>query len=187
MHRIAIFASGSGTNAEKIIGHFRGDENSSVSLIVCNKPNAGVIERAQQYGIAVKLVERTSFYEADKLLAELENNGITFIVLAGFLWLIPAYLIKAFPNKIINLHPALLPKFGGKGMYGMNVHRAVLQSGEKESGITIHYVNEKYDEGQIIFQARCCIEQTDTPESLQKKVQQLEHEHFPKVIENQLS
>lgn len=180
---IAIFASGSGTNAEQIISHFKGSPEGRVKILCSNKPDAYAIVRAKKHNIPTCIFSRDDFYRSDKIIEILKDEGIDLIVLAGFLWLVPLNLIRAFPNKIINIHPALLPNYGGKGMYGMHVHQAVIDSGDAESGISIHYVNEKYDEGKIIFQARCKIELDDTPEILAKKIHQLEHEYFPKVIE----
>lgn len=182
-HKIAIFASGAGTNAKKIIEHFIPSDKINVALIVCNKPNAGVVDTARKYQIPVLLIEKKKFFEGNNYLDELKNTSITFIVLAGFLWKLPAALIKAYQNKIINIHPALLPKYGGKGMYGHYVHEAVIKTEEKESGITIHYVDELYDHGQHIFQTTCPVLPDDTPEKLAKKIQLLEHEYYPKVIE----
>lgn len=181
--KIAIFASGAGSNAEKIIIHLLQHSSIKVAVVVCNKPEAGVLSIANNHHIPTLLIEKERFFRGDSYLTELSNYGIDFIVLAGFLWKIPEALIAAYPNKIINIHPALLPKYGGKGMYGMRVHEAVIAAGEKESGITIHYVNEHFDEGEPIFQARCPIEPTDTPESLAQKVHALEHRHFPEVVE----
>lgn len=182
MKKIAIFASGAGTNAQKIIAHFRG-KKIAVSLIVCNNPKAGVIRVARSEQIPLLLIDKNSFYHSEAVPEKLQSEKIQWLVLAGFLWLVPQNIIRLFPDRIINLHPALLPKFGGKGMYGLQVHRAVIEAGEKESGITIHYVNEKYDEGKIIVQKKCLVEKTDTPETLQKKVQTLEHDWYPKVLE----
>jgi phosphoribosylglycinamide formyltransferase 1 len=182
-HRIAIFASGTGTNAKKIIDHFIASDKIAVTLIVCNKPNAGVIQIAEEYQISVLLIEKKKFLEGNHYIDELRNAGITFIVLAGFLWKLPLALIKAYQNKIVNIHPALLPKYGGKGMYGHHVHEAVIKTAEKESGITIHYVDELYDHGQHIFQTTCPVLPDDTPEKLAKRIQLLEHEYYPKVIE----
>ena len=184
--RIAIFASGAGTNAEKIIAHLNHHSSIEVSLVVCNKPGAGVLSIASANGIPTLLIERDHFFRGDTYLPELSAHGINFIVLAGFLWKIPEALIAAYPDRIINIHPALLPKYGGKGMYGMKVHEAVIAAGEKESGITIHYVNEHFDEGKPIFQASCPIEPDETPESLAQKIHMLEHRHFPEVITNLL-
>jgi len=183
MKQIAIFASGSGTNAENIARYFRNHPAIKVSLILANKPDAYVLERAKNLGIPSYVFNRQEFYESEKVLDLLIQNNINFLVLAGFLWLVPDYLLKAYPNRIINIHPALLPKFGGKGMYGEKVHQAVISSGEKRTGISIHYVNEHYDEGQIIFQESFEIEPGATPESIAQKVHKLEYEHFPKVIE----
>lgn len=180
---IAIFASGAGSNARKIIEHLRDHDSIRVALIVCNKPGAGVLAIADEYGIDTLLIEKERFFRGDAYMPELAARNIGFIVLAGFLWKIPGALILAYPRKIINIHPALLPGYGGKGMYGMHVHEAVIAAGEKESGITIHYVNEKFDEGEHIFQSSCPIEQADTPESLAQKIHALEHLHFPIVIE----
>ena len=190
LHRaplIAIFASGAGSNAEKIIDHFDGRKNvGKVALIVCNKTGAGVLNIAKKNIIDTLLIEKEPFYSEDIYINELKQRGIDFIVLAGFLWKIPVSLIKAYPNKIVNIHPALLPKYGGKGMYGNKVHEAVIAAAEKESGITIHYVDELYDHGNIIFQTTCTINETDTPDSLAKKIRLLEHQHYPLVIEQVL-
>lgn len=183
MIRIAIFASGSGTNAERIIQHFADVEDIEVSLVVCNKAKAGVLDIAERWGIPSILINRDFFYSTDQMLFELKQQSIDFIVLAGFLWMIPEYLTNAFPEKMVNIHPALLPKFGGKGMYGMHVHEAVKNAGEKLSGITIHYVNNKYDDGAVVFQASCSVTEEDTPEDIRRKVQILEHRHFPEVVE----
>jgi len=183
MRRVAIFASGSGTNAENIIKQFFYSENIMVAAVFCNKPNAPVIEKVRRYGIAAVVFGREDLYDTNRVLRDLRDFEIDFIVLAGFMWLVPDYLIKEYPNKIINIHPALLPKYGGKGMYGSKVHQAVIDNKEKESGITIHYVNERYDDGQIIYQHKCEVSADDTPESLAKKVHQLEYEYYPQVIE----
>lgn len=177
---LAIFASGSGTNAENIVNYFSNHEQINVSLIISNKPNAYVLQRAEKLNVPSKVFDRTAFSQPD-FLEELEN--IDYIILAGFLWLIPGYLIEAFPNKIINIHPALLPNYGGKGMYGSHVHEAVIKAGEKESGITIHLVNEEYDKGVHLFQAKCVVGEEDTPDTLAQKIHELEHTHFPKEIE----
>lgn len=181
--RLAIFASGTGTNAEKIIQHFSGHPQIKVALIVCNKPGAGVTEIAQANQIPLQMIDKEPFFRGDGYTSQLKEKNIDFIVLAGFLWKIPETLINAYPDKIINIHPALLPKFGGKGMYGSKVHEAVIAMGEKESGITIHFVNEHFDEGKPIFQAKCPVEADDTPESLAQKVHRLEHTHFPVIVE----
>jgi len=184
MKQIAIFASGEGTNAKRIIEYLREKSNSSivVSLIVCNKPGAGVLKLAAENDISTIMIEKEKFFRGNAYVDELKAAGIDFIVLAGFLWKIPDALIKAYRNKIINIHPALLPKYGGKGMYGHFVHEAVIANKEKESGISIHYVDEVYDHGQIILQATCPITEADTPETLAKKVQLLEHRHFPAAV-----
>jgi len=183
MKNIAIFASGGGSNAQKIIEHFEGKETAQVSLIISNKANAGVLEKAVAFDIPTLLIKREKFYKTEDILKELDTYSIDFVVLAGFLWLVPTYLVKAYKNRILNIHPALLPEYGGKGMYGINVHRAVKGAGEKVSGMTIHFVNEHYDEGGIIFQATCHISPTDTPESIAKNVLALEHRYFPEIIE----
>ena len=180
--RIAIFASGNGTNAEKIFEYFQDHPKITVALLLSNKTDAGVISRAIKFNIPTRVCSRHEFYETDLIVNKLQEKKIDLIVLAGFLWLIPPNLITAYPEKIINIHPALLPKYGGKGMYGMNVHHAVKNAGEKESGITIHYVNENYDEGNIIVQETCRLTPDDTLETIAKKVQKLEHEFYPKVI-----
>lgn len=180
---IAIFASGAGSNAEKIIAHLENHSSIKVSLIVCNKPGAGVLGIAAANQIPTLLIEKERFFRGDAYLPELRSREIGFVVLAGFLWKVPDALVAAYSNKIINIHPALLPKYGGKGMYGMHVHEAVIAAGEKESGITIHYVNEHFDEGTPIFQATCPIEPGDTPEKLAEKIHVLEHRHFPEVVE----
>lgn len=182
-YRIAIFASGTGTNAHKIIQHFKTHPTIEVALIVCNKPGAGVLSIAENEGIPTLLIEKEPFFRGDGYVPELQNAGIQFIVLAGFLWKIPQSLIEAYRLHIINIHPALLPKYGGKGMYGAFVHTAVLAAGEKESGITIHFVDEHYDHGDVIFQASCPVEPGDTPESLASRIHQLEHQHFPLIVE----
>jgi phosphoribosylglycinamide formyltransferase-1 len=183
---IAVFASGSGSNAQKIFDHFKNHPRIKVSVVLCNKPNAFVIERAKQENIPVLMVDKISFKDETYLLPSLKNFQVDFIVLAGFLWLIPDFLTKAFSNKMVNIHPALLPKYGGKGMHGHFVHEAVFENKEKESGITVHYVNEVYDSGEIIFQAKCNVEGLN-PEEIAAAVLKLEHEHFPKVIDKLLS
>ena len=183
MHHIALFASGAGSNAQKIIEYFKGHTQIKVALVVCNKPGAGVISIAESATIPVLLVEKEKFFRGNAYIDVLKEQGISFIVLAGFLWKIPDSLIKAFPGKIINIHPALLPNYGGKGMYGSKVHDAVIANKEKESGITIHYVDEQYDHGDIIFQARCSLEESDTTQSLAQKIHLLEHAFYPKIVE----
>lgn len=183
MTRIAIFASGAGSNAAKIIEYFRNHETIGVVLVVCNKPDAGVLAIASKNNIPYIIIEKQQFFRGDAYVPFLKSKGIDFIVLAGFLWKIPSAILSAYPNSIINIHPALLPNYGGKGMYGLNVHAAVLEAGDTESGITIHYVDENYDNGDIIFQDKCIITPGDTPETLAQKVHTLEHQHFPRVIE----
>lgn len=182
MIKLAIFASGSGSNAENIYNHLSNNEQIKVDSIISNKADAFVHERAKKLNIPSYTFSKYEFQETDHILRFVKENKIDFIILAGFLLKIPQNLIDAFPNKIINIHPALLPKFGGKGMYGDNVHKAVVAAGEKESGITIHYINENYDEGNIVFQAKCEVLPTDTYEDVANKVHQLEYEYFPKVI-----
>ena len=182
--KIAIFASGSGTNAEKFFEKFQDHPLAEVRLLLTNNPRAGAIARAERFDIPVKIFDRPTFMQTDQIVHHLQEIGIDFIVLAGFMWLVPVNLIRAFPNRMVNIHPALLPAYGGKGMYGMYVHQAVVEAGEKVTGITIHYVNEKYDEGQIIFQARCDIAPGDTPEDIADKVHALEYQYYPKVVED---
>jgi formyltetrahydrofolate-dependent phosphoribosylglycinamide formyltransferase len=179
---LAIFASGAGSNAQQIINYFNGSTSTSIAVIICNKPNAGVLEIAQKAGIPSIIIEKERFFKGDHYLPELKALHIDYIILAGFLWKIPVELIAAYPKKIINIHPALLPGYGGKGMYGHYVHEAVIANKEKQSGITIHYVDELYDHGAIIFQATCNIDEDDNSETLAKKVHALEHLHFPTVI-----
>jgi phosphoribosylglycinamide formyltransferase-1 len=182
LKNLVIFASGSGSNAEKIIEHFAPLNVVKISQIYCNNSQAGVIERAKRLNIPCRIFQRDEFRNGT-ILQEIQELKTDWIILAGFLWLIPKEFTEAFPQRIINLHPALLPKFGGKGMYGHFVHEAVVANKENESGITIHFVNEKYDEGAIIFQSRFEVLPTDTPEDVAKKGQILEHRDFPKVIE----
>lgn len=186
MKRISIFASGTGTNAAKIIDRFTNHPSISVALIVSNKPDAGVLNIAAENNIETLIIDKTSFNDPQNCLAILRDRGIDWIVLAGFLWKIPSFFVDAYPLRIINIHPALLPKYGGKGMYGMYVHEAVVAAKERETGITIHYVNEHYDEGAIIFQAKCEVLSTDSPAQVADKVHQLEHRYFPEVIERLL-
>jgi phosphoribosylglycinamide formyltransferase-1 len=180
---IAIFASGSGTNAENIALHFKDSNDIHVAYILSNKPDAYVLERAKKMHIPTLVFTRHEFYETNDILQFLRKESIGWIILAGFLWLIPEYLVDAYPGKIVNIHPALLPGYGGKGMYGEKVHKAVIESGDKESGITIHYVNKEYDKGDIIFQGRCRVDPSDTPETLAARVHKLEYAHYPAVIE----
>lgn len=184
--RIAIFASGSGSNAQKIMEHFKKHPDAEVVIVLTNNPEAYVLQRADNFEIPSHIFDKHEFYKTDDVVRLLKNLQIDLIVLAGFLWLIPQNLLKAFPNKIINIHPALLPKFGGKGMYGDRVHQAVIEAGEEESGITIHYVNENFDEGETIHQSKFRIEEGDDIEMIKFKGQQLEHLHYPKVVEQVL-
>ena len=183
---IVIFASGAGSNAQEIINYFKKDQQTKVALIVCNNPKAGVLQIAANEQIPVLLIQKDRFKETG-YLPEIEKYDPKLIVLAGFLWMIPEILINHFPEKIINIHPALLPAYGGKGMYGSAVHNAVIDSKEKESGITIHYVDDKYDHGRTIFQAKCALDENESPESLAKKIHALEHEYYPVVIERVLN
>jgi phosphoribosylglycinamide formyltransferase-1 len=184
MRNIAVFASGSGTNAENIITYFSNRNSAKVSLVLSNNRQAMVLKRAEAHNIRTVFFERKEFYVTGKVLRYLTLYKIDFIVLAGFLWLVPGNIIEQFPGRIINIHPALLPAYGGKGMYGDTVHKAVLANHDKESGITIHYVNKLYDSGDVIFQERCIVDPTDTPDSLTAKVHALEYLHFPKIIED---
>lgn len=182
--KIALFASGSGSNAENIIEYFSESRELLFPIIVSNKSDAFVHERARRLGIPSYTFSAAQFREGTAIIELLQANAIDFIVLAGFLLKIQAPILQAYPNKIINIHPALLPKYGGKGMYGHHVHQAVVAAGERESGITIHYVNENYDEGAIIFQARCELTPFDTPETVAEKVHQLEYKYFPETIKS---
>ncbi len=184
MKRLALFASGSGTNVENIVKYFNSNKYAYCPCVFTNNVNAYVIERCITLDLKCRIFDRQEFVENDSILEELKTLNPDLIILAGFLWLIPSKIVKAFPGKIINIHPALLPKFGGKGMYGMRVHEAVVLQKEKETGITIHWVDEKYDEGSIIFQAKCDVSPTDTPELVAQKIHQLEHIHYPQVIES---
>ena len=186
MKKIAIFASGSGSNAENIINYFQNDAENVVKIVFCNKPNAYVLERAKRLNVPTFVFGREDFYHSDMVLNELKRLDIDMIVLAGFLWKVPDAIIEAYRERVVNIHPALLPSYGGKGMYGMKVHESVIAAGEKESGITIHYVNDHYDEGATIFQAKCEIAPGDTPDTLAEKVHALEYEHFPRVIKEVL-
>jgi phosphoribosylglycinamide formyltransferase-1 len=185
--KIAVFASGAGSNAAQIINWFHTHQTIRVALIVCNKPEAGVLKIAAQENIPSLIIDKEKFFHSDVYIKELKENKIDFIVLAGFLWKIPAALIKAFPERIINIHPALLPKHGGKGMYGNYVHQAVLDNKETQSGITVHYVDEVYDNGKIIFQATCPVLENDTAATLAQRIHTLEHKHYPGVIERFIS
>ena len=183
MKNIALFASGNGSNVENIVHHFRKTKTANVAVVFCNNPQAYVRERCMKLAIPCVLINKNDMGESKNILNLLRDFEIDFIVLAGYLSMIPDYLIHAFPKKIINVHPALLPKFGGKGMFGIHVHKAVIETKEKQTGITIHYVNEHYDKGEIIAQHTCEVTLNDTPETLAKKVQALELEYFPVAIE----
>ncbi len=183
MHRLTIFASGSGTNAENIIRYFRNDSRIRVSCVCANKPDAYVIQRAGRYGIDVLVFTRDDFYKSGKVIDYLEQKQIDWIILAGFLWLVPEALIQKYPNRILNIHPALLPKYGGKGMYGSSVHKAVIENHETQSGITIHLIDREYDKGSILFQATCPVYPGESPDQLAERVHQLEYEHYPRIIE----
>lgn len=184
MKKLAVFASGAGSNAQKIIDHFKDKtKNTKVQLVVCNKPEAGVLRIAEKEQIPFMVIEKETFFRGHGYVPQLREQGIDFVVLAGFLWKIPQTMIDAYPRRIVNIHPALLPGYGGKGMYGAFVHQAVIEAGEKESGITIHYVDEHYDHGDIILQAKCTVAPDDTPQSLAEKIHILEHRHYPQVIE----
>ena len=187
MKHIAIFASGSGSNAEEIARYFADQADVQVVLILTNNPQAGVIDRARRgFGcgqhVPVVVFDRPTFRESNRIVALLTAQNIDLIVLAGFMWLVPASLVQAFSGRIVNIHPALLPKFGGKGMFGGHVHQAVVAAGATESGITIHFVNEHYDEGQVVFQATCPVSPTDTPDDVAAKVHALEYAHYPRVV-----
>lgn len=186
MQRIAIFASGTGTNAARIIEHFTDHPTIQVSLVLSNNSKAAVLEKAAQANVKTYTFNRDDFYNSDRVLTKLTSHQIDFIVLAGFMWLVPKKLVQLYANRIINIHPALLPKFGGKGMYGMHVHRAVKEAGETETGITIHLVNEEYDKGRILAQVACPIDKKDTPETIATKIHSLEYTNFPPVIERYL-
>ena len=187
MKRIVIFASGSGTNAENLIKFFHDSDNATVIQVLSNNPHAKVLERAKNLKVSTLSFNRIEFSKTDDVLNVLKASNPDLIVLAGFLWKFPEHILNKFPNKVINVHPALLPKYGGKGMYGNHVHNAVVENNEPETGITIHYVNEHYDEGTIIFQAKCKVDKTDSAETVAAKIHQLEMEYFPKVIEKLLN
>ncbi|MBK7939944.1 MAG: phosphoribosylglycinamide formyltransferase [Lewinellaceae bacterium] len=182
MRNIAIFASGTGSNARKIIEYFKQSPEVRVALVVSNKKDAGVLDIAQEHGIPTRIINRQTFYESEEILDVLRIHHIDVVVLAGFLWLVPPYLVRAFPRRMVNIHPALLPRHGGKGMYGIHVHEAVKSAGDSETGITIHFVNEHYDEGDFVFQERCAVDPEDSPSDIARKVLQLEHRYFPEVI-----
>ncbi len=181
--KVAILASGNGTNAENIIRYFSGSETACVNLLIANRKDAYALERAKRLGVPSVYMGKDEWKEGANVLGLLRREGVDFVVLAGFLARVPQAVIDAFPRRIVNIHPALLPKFGGKGMYGSHVHEAVLAAGEKESGITIHYINEHYDEGDIVAQFRCEVLPGDTPDELASRVHALEYKHFPEVIE----
>ncbi len=183
MKKIALFASGGGTNAEEFFKYFKNNPVIQVVALLSNNADAYALQRAKNHQVETSVFDRKQFRESDEVVQWLQTRQVTHIVLAGFLWLIPKNLIQAFPDRIINIHPALLPKFGGKGMYGMKVHEAVKNAGESKTGITIHLVNEHYDEGQIIFQASCNVMSSDTPETIASHVHALEYEHYPKIVE----
>jgi len=187
MHHLAIFASGAGSNAQAIINYFKNHPSIRIALIVSNKPQAGVLAIAERENIPSIIIEKEKFFRGDAYLPELKKATIDFIVLAGFLWKVPEKLIEAYRNAIVNIHPALLPKYGGKGMYGEKVHETVIANKEKESGITIHYVDEHYDNGDVILQSKCPVMEDDTPNSLAQRVHVLEHANYPKTIEKILS
>lgn len=181
MKKIAVFASGSGSNFQRIVEYFQGNTEIKVQILIVNNKDAYSIERAKRLGVKHKYIDREGFYNSTQVLDILKENEIDLIVLAGFLWLVPENLIDRY--RIVNIHPALLPKYGGKGMYGDRVHGAVIENKEEESGITIHYVDPRYDEGEIIFQAKCKVDKDDTVESLAQKIHTLEHANYPRVIE----
>jgi phosphoribosylglycinamide formyltransferase-1 len=186
MSNIAIFASGSGTNAEQIIRFFSDDTSHAVKIVLSNRTDAYVLDRARILSVPTMVFDRNTFYNSHHVLDLLINLEIDLIVLAGFLWLVPDYLLITFPQRIVNIHPALLPDFGGKGMYGMRVHEAVIQDDRKKSGITIHLIDEEYDRGKILFQAECPVLPHDTPEDLAHRIHQLEHKYYPEIIRNYL-
>lgn len=186
MKNIAIFASGSGTNAENIARYFATSDTAKVKLILSNKKDAGVLQRAEKLGIETVVFDRDTFYNTDKIVDLLKKEGIDYVVLAGFLWLVPDNILKEYGGLIVNIHPALLPRHGGKGMYGDRVHQAVVEAGDKETGITIHKVNEKYDSGDIISQYKVAVEAGDTPDTVAAKVHALEYKYFPSEIEKEI-
>jgi phosphoribosylglycinamide formyltransferase-1 len=180
--KIAVFASGAGSNAQRLFTYFKDIDNIDIALVICNRKSAGVIDKAEKENIAVEHLPKSMIYESNKLEELLEQKGIDFIVLSGFLLKVPDNITKTFHQKILNIHPSLLPKFGGSGMYGMHVHNAVKNANETESGISIHVVNEIFDDGKIVFQAKCSLSPSDTAEIIQQKVQELEHKHFAPVV-----
>ena len=187
MKRIVIFASGSGSNAENLIKFFQNSDNASVIQVLTNNPHAKVLDRCKRLNVSALSFNRIAFSKSEDVLNILRSSKPDLIVLAGFLWKFPEFILKEFENKVINIHPALLPKYGGKGMYGMHVHNSVVENKETETGITIHYVNENYDEGAIIFQAKCEVKTSDNAEDVAAKIHELEMEHFPKVVEELLN
>ena len=186
MKRIAIFASGSGSNAQRIMEHFKRNKEMEVALVLCNKPDAYVLQRADNFEVPTHVFTRDELLHTNSIDNLLKNLDIDLIVLAGFMWLLPERFIQNYPKRIVNIHPALLPKHGGAGMYGKKVHESVIKSKDSETGITIHFVNEHFDEGEIIYQSKCNVEKTDDVEKLAYKVHQLEHIHYPKIIEDLL-
>ncbi len=184
MNNIAVFASGSGTNAENLINYFSDIADMNIKLVLTNNTQAGVLKRAARHGVESYVFSREEFYTTDNVKKKLLVSNVDYVILAGFLWLVPEYLIDLFPGRIINIHPALLPKYGGKGMYGMRVHQAVIENKEAESGITIHLVNNEYDKGNTIFQATCPVHADDTPEKLAERIHELEYKHFPVIVES---
>jgi phosphoribosylglycinamide formyltransferase-1 len=187
MKRIVIFASGNGTNAENLIKFFHNRENASVIQVLTNNSRAKVLSRGKKLNVNTLSFSKQEFFKTNEILKKLLEQQTDLIVLAGFLWKFPENILKEFPNKVINIHPALLPKYGGKGMYGMHIHEAIVNNNEKETGITIHYVNENYDEGAIIFQAKCDVNPSDTAEDVANKIHKLEMKHFPEVVESILN
>ncbi len=185
MKRIAIFASGSGSNAENIITYFQNNKKAEVFRVFTNNPNAQVLERSKKLGVETLVFDKEQLSDSKWAIENLAN--LDLIVLAGFLWKFPDHILENYKNKVVNVHPALLPKYGGKGMYGMHVHEAVIKNNESESGITIHYVNEHYDEGAVIFQTKCSVSPTDTPNDVAAKIHELEMQHFPEVVQQILS
>jgi len=184
--KVALFASGSGTNAQRIIDYFKGNKSIEIAMLLSNNPEAYALTRAQNANVPTRVFTKAEFKDSTIIVDELKTAGISWVILAGFLWLIPKSLIQAYPTSMLNIHPALLPNFGGKGMYGMHVHKAVIETGAKQTGITIHKVNEEYDKGEIVFQAQFDVLSTDTPETVAEKIHALEYEHFPRVIEEQI-
>ncbi|MCC9167757.1 phosphoribosylglycinamide formyltransferase [Pontibacter harenae] len=183
---IVIFASGSGSNAQRLMEYFEHHPEIQVAALFANNPKAYALKRAETFHVPALLFNREAFYTSDTVLEQVQTFEPDLIVLAGFLWLVPQNFLRAFPNKIINIHPALLPNYGGRGMHGLNVHTAVVTAGDKESGITIHHINEEYDQGEFILQERCPVHENDTPEDLAARILKLEHEHLPRVVERLL-